>query len=99
MSRTPKFHELKTWTEYFDEIVYGDKKFEFRQDDGRDFQVGDYLHLCKYDPDTQSYVDDDIWVLVTSILHGGQFGLPEGYVIMSIVEDYPPTGDDRDVDE
>lgn len=44
-----KTHELKTLPIYFDAVKRGDKTFEIRNND-RDFQAGDTLILCEYDP-------------------------------------------------
>lgn len=41
------WHELKTWPEFFEEIVTGRKTFEIRLND-RGFQVGDGLWLREY---------------------------------------------------
>lgn len=42
-------HELKTWTEYFQAIVSGEKTFEIREND-RGFRVGDTLILRQWTP-------------------------------------------------
>lgn len=77
-------HDLKTWPEPFREVKYTKKKrFEYRVAD-RPFAVGDLLHLMEYDPVKQEYTGDDIFVGVSYILHGGAYGIPEGYCIMSI---------------
>lgn len=77
-------HELKTHPEPFDDIAKkGIKFFEYRKND-RDFKVGDSLWLRKYNPDYQAYMKESITVWVTHILYGPNFGIPEGYCIMSI---------------
>lgn len=43
-------HELKCWPSQFDAIERGDKTFEVRRNDDRDFAVGDVLVLRKWDP-------------------------------------------------
>jgi len=40
-------HELKTWPEYFEEILTGKKTFEVRKND-RDYKVGDTLILKEF---------------------------------------------------
>lgn len=40
--------DLKTWKEYFDDIVTGHKNFEVRKDD-RGFKEGDTLILKEFD--------------------------------------------------
>lgn len=76
-------HELKTWTEYYDRIVSGEKKFEIRKND-RDFQVGDTLLLQEYFPNLKQYSENVMKVKVTYILHGPAFGIEKDYCVMSI---------------
>jgi ASC-1-like (ASCH) protein len=76
-------HELKCWPEYFDAIYIGEKKFEVRKND-RNYQVGDSLYLQEWSPQFQSYTGRMLVLQVTYILQGGQFGIEEGYVVMSI---------------
>ena len=64
-------HELKTWPEYFEAILDGRKRFEFRLDD-RDFKVGDVLLLREYDPNKWDYTGNTVRVKVTYILR--EFG-------------------------
>lgn len=76
-------HKLKTWPEHFEEVYLGNKTFEARKND-RDYKTGDVLVLQEYDPDGYCYTGRELEKNVTHILHGGQFGIEEGYVIMSI---------------
>ena len=76
-------HELKTWVEFFEDILKGNKKFEIRKAD-RDFQVGDILVLKEFDNNTLEYSGREINKIVTWIMKGGKFGLEDGYVVMSI---------------
>lgn len=78
-----KIHELKTHTEYFSAILAGTKRFEIRKDD-RDFEVGDQLLLREYNRANLNYTNRILHRKVDYILRGGQFGLEEGYVIMSL---------------
>lgn len=78
-----KLHELKTWGKYFVEVKNGDKKFELRKND-RDFKIGDYLLLREYNPNTEEYTGRELIKRIDYILEGGDFGLKEGYVILSI---------------
>lgn len=77
-----KTHYLKTWVEYFQAVRRGDKDFELRKDD-RDFQVGDVLILEEWDHINDEHTGDSIDKVVKYKLTGGQFGLEEGYCIMS----------------
>jgi len=78
-------HELKTWPEYYSEVLWGNKKFEVRKND-RKFQVNDVLLVKEYDPYIQEYTHREMTVKVDYILDGGSHGLEEGYVIMSITK-------------
>ncbi|WP_234733417.1 ASCH/PUA domain-containing protein [Tellurirhabdus bombi] len=79
-----KTHLLKTLPKYFDEIALGWKPFEVRKND-RNFQLGDYLILAKWNPDQNQYEDDE-WLIkeVCYLLPGGQFGIEEGYCVLGL---------------
>lgn len=49
VAETGTVHKLKTWPEYFNEVLRGRKPFEWRVDD-RDFKLGDTLVLQEYIP-------------------------------------------------
>jgi ParB family chromosome partitioning protein len=68
----------------FKDVVSGIKTFEYRKND-RDYKVNDILELCEWDPATNDFTDDRFYVVVTYIIKGGSFGIPEDYCIMSIV--------------
>lgn len=80
-------HDLKTHPEPFQAIAFGDKTFEFRNDE-RGFQVDDQLLLREWDPDISQdsfgYTGRSFFVRVTYLLRGPAFGVPEGFVVMSI---------------
>lgn len=84
MSKAGKIHDLKAWPDPFRAVWDRKKTCEFRRDD-RGYEVGDYLRLREYDPDSARYSGRVIDTKVTDIRHGGAFGIPEGYVMMSIV--------------
>lgn len=75
-------HTLKCWTEQFAEVRSGRKTFEFRRDD-RCFAVGDVLDLREFDPIGMMYSGQFELRRVKHILSSG-FGLPDGYVVMSM---------------
>ena len=79
-------HELKTWPEFFEPLRTGDKRCEVRKDD-RGFSVGDKLNLREWDQNAQRYTGRVIWMRVTHILRGGQFGIKPGHVCMSVFRD------------
>jgi len=79
-----KIHELKTWPPYFGELQIGRKTFEARKDD-RGFEKGDVLILREYDPSTQTYSGKELAFIAGYILRGGEFGVAEGYCIISLI--------------
>lgn len=78
-----KIHDLKILSEYYSAVVSGAKKFEVRYND-RDYKVGDILLLREFDG--SFYTGRKTCVKVTYVLHGGAYGLAEGYVILSILK-------------
>lgn len=74
-------HNLKILPQYFKAVVDGTKKFELRKND-RDYQVGDCIFLNEYDG--TNYTGNSLPVMITYLLKGGQYGLEDGYVILSI---------------
>lgn len=81
----PVTHKLKTWPQYYERILSGEKTFEIRFND-RDFQAGDILVLQEYDPFTKEYSCRQIIRTVLYVLHDSQgvFGLKADHVIMSL---------------
>lgn len=79
-------HELKCWPQYFERIWLLQKLFEVRRND-RDFQTGDTLRLREWNPEEQRYTNRSIEAKVQYVLHGGQFGIRKGYVVMGIIQD------------
>jgi hypothetical protein len=84
-------HELKTHPPYFSMVFAGTKKFEVRKND-RNYQLGDELLLKEFVP--KGYYEDGLMddkytgrILhrrIDYILQGGQFGIEDGYVVMSL---------------
>ncbi len=77
-------HSLKVWPEYYQSVVDLEKSFEYRKND-RGYAVGDFLQLREYNPDTGKYTGREEIRQITYILQG-EFGLPEGMCIMSLLE-------------
>ncbi len=87
-------HELKTWPEYYQKIITGEKRFEFRYND-RNFQVGDTLLLKEWDNTTKYYNGREVEVKVTYIFkpdpNAAELnGILDSYCIMSISLIHPP---------
>lgn len=76
-------HRLKTWPREFRAVLGGHKTHEVRLDD-RGFKAGDELMLEEWDPATGEYTGSHVLVAVTYATHGGEWGVPPGYVVMSI---------------
>ena len=84
-------HELKTHPQYFSMVFAGTKNFEVRKND-RNFQLNDELLLKEYIPQGYSadkaqndtYTGRMLHRRIDYILHGGQLGIEEGYVVMSL---------------
>lgn len=76
-------HELKVWPDMFKEIWNGTKTHEFRKND-RDFKSGDHLHLREFNPVGEIYSGNSVSAIITSISYGPEWGIPEGYAVMSI---------------
>lgn len=77
-------HELKTWPPHFEHVRLGAKRFEVRSTLDREFAIGDVLVLREWDPATKAHTGRTCSVVVTHMLEGPAFGIPEGVCIMSI---------------
>ena len=75
--------EKKIWPEFFALVQSGRKTFEYRLADWEAHE-GDTLILKEWDPNTNSYTGRMLARKVSYILKGGEFGVEEGYVVMSI---------------
>lgn len=77
----PVVHELKILPEYFEAVRIGRKTAEIRRHD-RDYQRGDILFLREWDGArlTGQYLCRSI----SHIVEGGQFGIEQGYSLLSI---------------
>lgn len=78
-------HDLKTWPGPFQAVRDGLKPWELRKND-RDYRVGDLLRLREWCPDIEDYSGAVEERLVKWMLEGPAFGLPDGYVIMSLAK-------------
>jgi ribosomal protein S17 len=78
-------HNLKVHPQYFREIKAGRKNWELRLND-RDFQIGDYLYLREFDPESKTYTGEEIVNLKIVYILENHYALKENYVIIS----FPP---------
>lgn len=76
-------HELKTWIPFYEEMINGDKTFEVRKND-RNFAIGNALLLREYDQMNKCYTGRQKYFMIDYILHGGQFGIKKGFVVIGI---------------
>ena len=84
-------HELKTHPQHFSMVFAGSKKFEVRKND-RNYQLGDELLLKEFVPkgfyedglNDEQYTGRILHRRIDYILKGGQFGIEEGYCVMSV---------------
>jgi hypothetical protein len=60
-------HDLKSWPQFFELILAGEKLHELRRNDDRDFRVGDTLRLQEFDPKTNRYTGRELRAQVTYI--------------------------------
>ena len=84
MKRKPVVHELKTWTEFYDDILSGFKTFDVRKND-RDFQIGDIVCFMDWDKEKDEYLGSKTRYKISYILYGGQFGIEQGYCVLGII--------------
>lgn len=49
----PKVIRKKTWPEYFEKVLSGEKRFELRIADDTNYEEGDMLVLEEWDPKTE----------------------------------------------
>lgn len=83
-------HDLKTWPEFYADLLSGAKTFELRKND-RGFEVGDELRLHEWDPLTEQYTGRRTTRKVIYLLEhrpgagcAATYGLREDYVILAI---------------
>lgn len=78
-----KTHILKTWRGPFRAVRSRRKRFEFRRND-RDYEEGDVLDLREWDEDGETFTGQREEMRVTYLVAGPAFGIPAGFVCMSI---------------
>lgn len=82
-------HHLKSWVQFFEPIIAGERVHELRRND-RNFQVGDVLRLHEWDPVAGCATGREAVAEITSITseHApcavSDLGLAPGFCILSI---------------
>ena len=80
--KTAENHCLKTESPYFIMVMKGDKTFEVRKND-RNFKVGQSITLME--TMLGEYTGRELAPKeISYILHGGQFGIQEGYCVLGL---------------
>ncbi|ENU0748677.1 DUF3850 domain-containing protein [Salmonella enterica] len=90
ITKEPVTHNLKIWPEYFSAVRDGLKRAELRWND-REYQAGDILDLCEWDPNEEAFTGDFISVAITHVAELGQW-MP-GYVLLSVAPPAPANAD------
>ena len=75
---------LKVWPSYYFAVESGQMRCQWRREDEFKYRCGDCLLLEEWDPTEKRYTGNQLRVEVTHTLRGPQFGIPEGYVVLSI---------------
>lgn len=94
-------HKLKSWPVYFDAVKRGEKTFEGRRDD-RGFQKGDRVILMRTYEEYPHNVEaapvgsgrdamHELHFEIGWVLHGGQFGIEDGWCVFSLLPIKEPT--------
>ncbi|QIG71160.1 ASCH domain-containing protein [Rhizobium phage RHph_TM39] len=60
-------HTVKSWSHFYDEIVAGRKMHDMRDMKDRDYKVGDFLDLQRYDNVNGKYTGESALVEITYI--------------------------------
>lgn len=81
-------HELHLWPGCFAAVEAGRKPFDVRLND-RNFQVGDAVLLCEYEPESEQPTGRTLERWVSYLLPGGSFGIEAGWCVLGFAE-HPP---------
>ena len=73
-------HILKTWPQFFEKVLSGDKTFEIREND-RSFKVNDELVLKEWEPDKEKFTGREVTKTVTYMT---TFAQNQNYVVMAL---------------
>ena len=78
-----KLHVLKIKKEYLYLVSCGLKKAELRRDD-RDYNVNDIIHFVDENGKDYPTFEDNLFIITHVFSHGIEYGLLNGYVMLSI---------------
>jgi hypothetical protein len=79
-----EIHKIKILPNHFKAVKKNLKKSEIRKND-RNYKDGDIIFLQEFDDRKmfKCYTGSEIVVKITHILHGGKYGIEEGYCVIS----------------
>lgn len=80
--RIQRFHQLKSWPEYFQAVRSGEKRFEVRVND-RGILSGDVVLLVEWDPELKRYSGHSILADVGWMIQG-EAGLPDSVCVFGL---------------
>lgn len=90
MSSDVGVHEIKSWPEFFADLLGDRKTFELRKND-RNYRVGDLLLIREWEPRREEYTGRQLTRRVTYVLYGAGVGAIEplkglavGYAILGL---------------
>lgn len=77
--------EKKIWPEFFNDVLFNNKRFEIRKDED-DIQIGDFMVLKEWDPKAQEYTGRQMGCTVLYVFRADNneqdFGLKPGYCVI-----------------
>lgn len=76
-------HPLKCWPDYYQPIATGEKPFDVRVGNGLQYEVGHYLELLEWDPETKAFTGSSCTKKITYVMHGAPF-LPEDTWVLGL---------------
>jgi uncharacterized protein DUF3850 len=77
-----RVHDLKSWPEFFRDVLEGKKNHEYRLND-RGYRVGDVLRLREYDPMARAYTGRSVDRSVTYVCDLSRVG-GGNYVVLEL---------------
>lgn len=74
-------NNIKIQSEYFEAVLKGDKRAEWRKND-RDYKVGDIYTLNEIGKD-KKLTGRSVQIRITHVVYGGKFDMPADYCMFS----------------
>lgn len=83
-------HTVKCWPSYYKPIVAGEKPFDVRKGNDRQYEAGHYLDLQEWNPDTETFTGFHSLREITYVMHGAPFLPKDTWVLGLSRECYNP---------